>query len=803
MLFPLLLAALAAGWGLLLERACDRRLRGTLVLPAGAAALTVLAGVLTLWDATAPLATPACAALALAGLLLGRREHRRIERWSLLAAVGILLAYGAPVILSGQATFSGFLRLDDTATFLGFVDQFMAHGRSFAHVPQSTFRLVNSNSIDTGYPAGSFLLLGVAHGVLGGELAWLYQPYLAFCASLTGLACHALLAPLRSLGPRGRALLAFVAAQSALLYGYAMWGGIKELTLAFMLALVVALALGAHRQARPRELLALGAASGAFMDAIGPGGAAWIVPLLAGLCGVWLWRGGRAGALRPALLRSGALTAVTLLCALPAIVVLSQVNTGAFFSTTDALGNLVKPLSPFQLAGVWPTGDFRLTPQSSAATVVLCATVLGSALWLLARVRSSRGVALATYALLSVFGCLVIWLTGGTPWVIAKALAVASPAVLLAGLAGASLLSERRRGLGLGLIGLITCGVLWSNVLAYHRVLLAPRVRLAELSHIDNLLGGHRPTWVNQYDVYADRHFLRDGAPTSPSEYRPITMGVITGQALTKAAWADLDSFSLATLAPFRSLVLRTSPVASRPSSLYGLVWRGRYYELWQQRARPPARILSHLPFGDSVVTPYCGQAQGVPTQPLCSVSPVAIPSCAYLTGLGRTARRQGAQLLAAERPAPIVRRADTIPRPPAWPYDRGARSFTALGAGTAITSLTAPATGRYRLWLGGSFATGFDVGVDGRQVATVATQINNIGEWSPAVDLQLDAGRHAVTLRHRLGGLAPGAGADGYTVLDAIALEPLTPPASLVELAPSQARRLCGQPLDWVELVS
>ena len=46
-----------------------------------------------------------------------------------------------------------------------------------------------------------------------------------------------------------RALLAFLAAQSALLYGYSLWGGIKELTAAFLLVLGAALAAADARRA--------------------------------------------------------------------------------------------------------------------------------------------------------------------------------------------------------------------------------------------------------------------------------------------------------------------------------------------------------------------------------------------------------------------------------------------------------------------------------------------------------------------------------------------------------------------------
>ena len=47
-----------------------------------------------------------------------------------------------------------------------------------------------------------------------------------------------------------RAFVAFIAAQSALLFGYAAWGGIKELTAAFLLALGVAVGGAAARAPR-------------------------------------------------------------------------------------------------------------------------------------------------------------------------------------------------------------------------------------------------------------------------------------------------------------------------------------------------------------------------------------------------------------------------------------------------------------------------------------------------------------------------------------------------------------------------
>ena len=238
-LFPLVLAAIGAGWGAIVERAAGKRVNNALLLPLGLAAALVLAGTLTAFAATARAATPAVAVGAAIGLVLAW-QRRRIGAWPLLAALGTLLVYGAPVLLSGAATFTGYVRLDDTATWFNIVDHAMAHARSVSGEPASTFRLLYTGDVGASYPFGAFMLPGVARALVGVDIAWVFQPYLACCAAALALCLYAILRPLVRSSPI-TALAAFVGAQSALLYGYSLWGGIKELTTAFLLALGVAL----------------------------------------------------------------------------------------------------------------------------------------------------------------------------------------------------------------------------------------------------------------------------------------------------------------------------------------------------------------------------------------------------------------------------------------------------------------------------------------------------------------------------------------------------------------------------------
>ena len=87
---------------------------------------------------------------------------------------------------------------------------------------------------------GAFVPLGVGGQLVGGIFAWLIQPYLSFLAALLGLTIYGLASRLIT-SPAIRALVAIIAPQAALLYGYALWGAMKELAAAALIALVAAL----------------------------------------------------------------------------------------------------------------------------------------------------------------------------------------------------------------------------------------------------------------------------------------------------------------------------------------------------------------------------------------------------------------------------------------------------------------------------------------------------------------------------------------------------------------------------------
>jgi len=811
-LFPLVLGAVGLGWGVLAERAGATTLDGALLIPLGLATALVIAGTVTASGTIAPAAVTVVAAGAVVGLVLAWRARRWPGGWPLLAALGVLLVYGAPVLAYGHATFTGYIKLDDTATWFNVIDNVMSHGRSTAALAPSTYRL-NFETANPAYPLGAFMLPGVGRALTGIDVAWVFQPYLACCAAALAMCLHALMAPLIA-SPRLRALLAFLGAQASLLYGYSLWGGIKELTAAFLLALGAALATALLRERPPRwrALIPLALAAGGLIQTLGVGAAGWIAAALAALAAGWLLRRRAAGERRAGLVSLGWAAALTAVAVIPLWVVISDFlsNQGNLIdqlfssgqSTHTKLGNLYGPLNIFQLAGIWPVGDFRLSAPTIPSVLWIGLALLAAAGGLYVSIRRGR-FGIPFYVGVTLAGCAVVYLSGGTPWVTGKAMALSSPALLAAALAGGGVLFAWRRLPGVLVIAALAGGVLWSNALAYHDVTLAPRDSLAELQQIGGLVAGKGPTFINQYEVYADRHFLREGAPVEPAEYRSVTLPLRDGIALTDAAWADLDSFPLSSLSPYRSIVTRRSPVESRPPSIYRLAWQGTYYQLWRRPAQPETTIVAHVPLGESLRLPYCGRAQAGPYQPLCSINPVEIPSCSRVEALARRAVGVHGRLVAYQRPAPIVARGDETLWPAGWLHEDEEHTLVPTFPGTATSHIRVAESEPYELWLGGSFGRGFEVSVDGRHVGTVRNQLQPFLGYVYVSTLLLEPGVHTIRLTYPHPNLGPGSGWGQFTYLAAIALEPtLRPPRALIEVAPAQARRLCGRPLDWIEIV-
>jgi hypothetical protein len=351
-------------------------------------------------------------------------------------------------------------------------------------------------------------------------------------------------------------------------------------------------------------------------------------------------------------------------------------------------------------------------------------------------------------------------------------------------------------------LAVLAFGVLWSNTLGYHDATIAPYNRMSELAKIGTLVSGKGPTLINDYEVYADRHFLGDGAPTEPAEYRYALLTLSDGAVLTKSAEADLDAFPVTTLEQYRSIVVPNSPVESRPPSTYRLVYDGRYYQLYQRPSHPASTIVKHVPLGDQGSYPYCGNAENAAAMSLCPIAPAAVESCSKIRSLGRTAAADRADLVAYERPEPVVLYGDQTLWPGPWIHNDAAHTLTPNTPGTAVAHIRFGASGTFELWLGGSFSRGFEVSVDGHHVGRVANQVFSVPGYAPIARITVTKGVHSFSITYPHAGLGPGSGDNTFTSLNEIALQPLSPSPRMVTVIPAHAHKLCGQSLDWIEIV-
>jgi len=780
-LFPLVLVALAMGCGLLVERISGIDLPGALLAATGLALIIVVAQFFTLDGRLAEITTPLIVSLAVVGFGLSLQElDRGMAWWAVITAIAVFAVYAAPIVLSGQATFAGYIKLDDTATWMALTDRVMEHGRSLTGLPPSSYEATLAFNLGSGYPVGVFLPLGVGRALVGQDVAWVIQPYMAFMGAVLALGAWSITEPLVK-SPRLRALAAFLGAQSALLFGYYLWGGIKEMAAAALLVSIAGVAAFAIRDwPWPRPLVPLALMSAALIAVLSGGGGLWLAPVLLVVLVVFVRLLGWAAAL----IRAGLFAAATAIMCLPVIIPGGLLPpTSSPLTSETALGNLYHSLNGFQLFGIWPTGDFRVDPNELTTTYVLVGVVAVAALIGLSLAVRARSWALVIYLGTAIVASLAIYVIG-SPWVGGKALATASPAIpIVAAAGGVALFAGGRQVVGGVLVAVLAVGVLWSNALAYRDVSLAPRAQLAELEAIAGVIGDDGPTLMTEYQPYGVRHFLRDAAPEGASELRRRHIPLLSGRDLRKGMTADVDRFEFGTILTYRTLVLRRGPGASRPPSPYRVSYRGKYYDVWQRRANSTRFVIDHLGLGTDT-------------------DPAGVPNCSQVRGLARKAGPGGT--LAAVKRGPVV----VVPlvktqHPVAWSSSQYESALLPRTPGTLTAQVRLPQSGNYTVYLGGSVRPEVDLSIDGRDVSSVRQDLNNLGEYVPLGVSDLSAGPHAISITFHGSDLHPGSG--GVAVpIGPLALTNQDAADTRISYFPSsQADQLCGKRWDWIEAVS
>jgi hypothetical protein len=803
LLFPLLLTIVTGGLGLLVERVSGAAIPGTLLVPTGLAALIVVATLTTEWSTTAPATTPVVVALAGLGgaLSLTRLRALRPEPATLLAALGVFGVCAAPVVFSGEPTFAGYTVLGDTAIQLIGIDRLLDHGRDLGGLPESSYRAALSAYFGSGYPFGAQVAIGSARPLTGLDAAWIYQPGLAFLMVALMLSLRQLAGTLLR-STTLAAVVAFLAAQPALLYAYGLQGSVKELATAALVALLAATLLPLARAVgrapgSARAVVPLAFVVAASVAAIGLAAAVWVGPIVVAALLVCVRE--RPGT-RALVSQAAAFAALLLVLSIPAVEQLGgyfRVTTGVV-TAGEEVGNLIGPLNPLQSLGIWINGDYRLDPGGPWlwVTRLLLLVALVALLAGFAAAVARRAWALLLYGATALLGAAVV-VVAGSPWAGGKALAILSPALLLFALLGAAAAVERalprlpRRRLALvgGVaLGALGAGVLLSNAFAYRDVRLAPHDRMEELREVGARAELRGPLLTTEFEEFA-KHFLRDGAPFGVSEAlspRPADPAPPGRPGPRFGFPSDLDELSLPYVTAFHEIVMRRSPFASRPPAGYERVWSGRWYELWRRASDSP-QVVQHLPLGDDR-------------------SAADVPRCEDVAALARAARQSGGRLAYAPRPlVPTL-----VPTDPGvrvtgnWgPDDAQPLFVSAVRDGTIEGTVEVERAGRYDVWLGGSFGGDFRVELDGREVGGIARELSGRGQYAEVAEgVELSAGRHTVRIVRAPRTLAPGATA---STIGPLALAPAgTEDAVPVRtVAPRAWRSICGRPADWVELIA
>ena len=770
LLFPLLLGVLCLGAGLLIERLAGFELPGVLLIPIGFMTLVVAASLTTYWSTTAPLTTEVVIVLAAAGLLASRVRlvQLRPDLWAVLATGAVFAVFAAPVVLSGQATFAGYGVLGDTSVHLTLIDRFLEHGRTVPDGLDSTYSEVIRNYLATAYPVGAQMALGSLGPLTGQNIAWIYQPYLAGIMAITSLSFFSIARGFTDRRPVC-ALVAFVASQPALVYFFSLQGTVKELaTVCALTTLVALIAVFLEHLRSLRSTLVVAVPTAAALEILGPAVLPWLVPLLLGTLVLVIARERERG-IGPIVALAASFAGAVVVLALPVVLdaVKFVTNTEEVVTSQTEIGNLAGPLRKSRAFGVWFPDDLTITYLF--AGLVGCAAIAG-AIWAIAR----RLWLPLLFVVSSVIGSAAV-IQVGSPWVDAKALMIASPAILLtAMIAVAALVMRGKKPLGVALGALLTAGVLLSNAIAYNEVSLAPRDRLAELSEIQDRLDGEGPLLYNEFEEFA-KHFLYEQDPTGWSEvFGP------KGRSGRFGFPARLDEIAIDKLQRYPTIVVRRSPSADRPPAGYVRAHTGEYYEVWQRRSGSP-KVEVVLALG-------------------AGLQPSGKPDVASLAALAAEARRRNQRLAYAPRSGTYVIALDGCDATRGT-SDVSDLSPLELGVDPVECSFTVGADGEYAVWLAGSFSRPVTVSIDANRIAKLGRQRNGSGQFARFGTRRLTRGAHTIRLDRHSNRLVPSNGA-----ADTVSAAVLTPPPQSKDavryLSPRQWQRLLGRELDWVAAV-
>ncbi|MGI8558710.1 MAG: hypothetical protein ACR2ND_10430 [Solirubrobacteraceae bacterium] len=789
---PVAVFATCSGLGLLADRVTRARLPNELLAPVGfCVAVSLMLSVFTLGGHSEAAVVVLVASSAAGFALAGASARRAIQLgWCAVAALAVYILYILPEVGTGSWNWLGYNFLNDTSVQFGLIEHLKQFGTDAARLPMSTGGESLRTYFASGYPLGTHAYAASLSGLLGQPIEVLYQ---SFLAALAAIAAMALSVVARSLtGARTSAALAAVALGSNLTYQYALQGSIKEIGVIAAVCAAAGVLTALARASSPVGLAAvLGLCLSAVLAVYNAAGIPYVGALGATAIVTVLLTQGRVALGRRWLLAAVLAIGVTVAASTAAILTLRQfydaaVNTVSSNSPMgSSLGQLAHPLGVLQVAGVWLKGRYfePIEPNTLRDTLTVVAAWLIMALVVLAAVgmaRRRRPEAAAAVAPLLITAIVVA--PRVSPYAQAKLLAILSPAIVLTAGLGLTFVWRRARPIAIVVgAGLLTAiGV--SDGFAYHDDKPAPQARLVAIKDAVEHTPGTGLILFNEFEEFA-KYFDPTGRVNVTSESitpRPV---LLLRPVARFGQFFDLDLQRLDYVQSFDNIILRRSPVASRPPGSFRRVFENRFYEVWSRDRAQPAALLQ-LPLGNSV-TSAAGTA-----------------SCPAVKQLVAKARGIGRQtsLLAAQPPETIVFDvAHAQNRSPGWPPNGGVPgTLTVPGSGQAQGVINVAHPGRFFVWVRGDLPHPVRVQIDGRDIGK-ASGVNTPGQWLPVGSVSLGQGRKVVRAYAGGGTLRPGDGALGLIGPVALVREE---PAKLLRVSLGNAPSLCGKQLDWIEVV-
>ena len=800
---PLVLATLSYGLGLIFAIATRKELKFYELIVLGFLAMVVLGSAVTSSAKWAHFAAPITGVLAILGITLCRIRFRHYLKFDRVGAAAGALTYSIfsfPLIMYGKPTWAGWVQLDDSASWYALANRLMSEGHSIPTAVLSTYDRVlqvylgvsafnygDANSGQFAYPTGGLIPFGVLAKIVRIDMAWLFQPFLSFCAALIALLFVESLKN-RTISKSLTILGATFATLASTIFSYVMWGGIKEVLLVIPIvffAMKVFADNGIRLRVDTFLYLLITILSLYFIGA--KTSLVFIIPIA--FVAVLVAVSRKSSRYFQILLVVSSIVVAGLVYALASDSPLLRF----LVPQIKDLGNLYGQLNPLQVFGIWPSPNFRIAPISMPITYSLISVAtffLGLAIYRAIK----RGEWVIPSLILAVSAVVTFSYLYAGAWITGKAIAVASPIFLFAVVHGAWEEREKSEiGLVLNLpkkssllitkvlIAAVVIGVLGSDALTYRNVWIAPYSQTDELRVIGRDFAGQGPTLMADYSPIGSRYFLRNAGAESPGELRVHLIPMRDGTEVPKGATADIDLFPTSSLDYFNLLVLRKSARLSRPPLNFSLARSGENYEVWK-RNKSKYVVQRTLPLGNNF-------------------DPASTPSCDAVSAF-LADRAPNEKVFAVEREKTYLLSFTDALLPKGWTINSPVPGAVNIGAdGGFSKNFTVDKTGEYRFWLGGSYPGRIEIAIDGVRVF----KGQSVFEGNPYLTNQvgsatLTAGSHLFTIFYKSPWLVPGSGVKSPTGPIYISTQvPGEAPARAI--SNSQLSNLCQRNLDWIAI--